>query len=333
MMHRTHGTGRLTQDRKIWRWKARTWQLRTGVLGALAIAILLTSPMMALAGTASDQFIVEDSPGRTATQVEPFAVIKLKNGDAISFIAFPGERGRTAGVLVTEQRSPTRISARSAEGLRDANPLEFYHALAQPNTRVPAILTDLYGKTSSLGQQGWARDLALTTEPASWPCEGESDWATHVNDNADVFNHDDPFSSTWDGPNTKPQHWSSMGDALGDGKTYYQLNGQANDVTHFYGSVLYCKEDQENASTFDSGQYVGNFIQFKARPAGHYEWTHYGHATQIDFVGEEIEYTWWQTFEQQADVHLRLVMAKPADQFHIGATWTYDGPTDLKPTP
>ena len=42
----------------------------------------------------------------------------------------------------------------------------------------------------------------------------------------------------------KPNHWSSASNAPADGKQYHDLHGQANDVTAFYGSVIFCVEDE-----------------------------------------------------------------------------------------
>jgi len=309
------------------------WRFRIGILATMALAILLTGPMAALADKSSDGFIVKDEPMGKVQMLESFAAIELKNGDEIVFAEVPDERGRIGGVLVTETRSEDRASMRSVEGLRDANPLEIFNAYAEPQGIVPAILVKLYGRDSSLGQQGWARDMVVTGDPSLVSCPAAGDWGDDLAFYADAFNHDNPFKSTWDGPSTKPQHWAYIGSPPADGKPYYELNGQANDVTAFYSSVLYCVEDYDNASTYN-GSYVGNYVSFDFRPAGHGGWI-FSQQKQLDDVGDRIDHLYYpgNLFSPSAakyDFHLEIYMAKPADEFHIGATWVYGGPSDFK---
>lgn len=308
------------------------WRMRIGVLATLTFAILVTSPMMALANRSESDFIVKDAPERALQAPDAFAVIELANGDEISFLGIPNERGRTEGVLVAEMRSANRDSMRSIEGLRDANPLELFNALAEPGDPVPAVLVELYGDRSRLNRQGWARDKAVATGPTFTSCPAAGDWGDDMNYYASAFNHDNPFKSTWDGPTTKPQHWATIpGNGLG-GLQNKELNGQANDVTAFYSSVLYCVEDYENAATYN-GQYIGNYVQFHYRVAGHGTWI-FSQQTQLEDVGDRLDHLYYpgnlfSPGTAKYDFHLTITQAKPADQFHIGATWVYGGPTDI----
>ena len=309
------------------------WRMRVGVLATLALAVLLTSPMMALANKSSDDFIAKSAPERVLRAPDAFAVIALDNGDEISFIGIPDERGRTGGVMVSEERSANRASMRSVEGLRDANPLELFNALAEPRSSVPAILVEMYGERSTLRHQGWARDLDFSAQPSFGECAAAADWGSDLDYYADAFNDEDPFKSTWDGPTSKPQHWATIpGNGLG-GLQNKELNGQASDVTAFYGSVLYCNEDYENAATFN-GQYIGNYVSFHYRVAGHGTWI-FSQQTQLEDVGDRIDHLYYpgNLFSPGAakfDFHLTISQAKPADAFHIGATWVYGGPTDIQ---
>jgi hypothetical protein len=308
------------------------WRLRTGLVLTLAMAMLVTSPFMALAGERGDEFIVEDARMESAKMIAPLATIELDNGDEIMFTPMPDERGRTADVLVSGVRSGGRIPTSSIEGLRDANPLELFVALARPGARIPAALLDLYREDSSLGQQGWARDMAIATDPQYVTCPAYY-WQDQMDAFANAFNDDDPFKSSWDGPSTKPQHWSSASNAPADGKLYYDLHGQANDVTAFYGAVIYCVEDFDNASTYN-GVYVGNYVTSHYRLAGTGTW-HFSGQAQLTDVGDMYEhiYSPGNKFSPGAtkyDFHIEIQTAKPADEFHIGATWVYGGPTDIK---
>jgi hypothetical protein len=309
------------------------WRLRMGVIMTLALAAIIASPLMALAGTSDGDFIVRDEPMRAERSLEPFAVIELDNGDEVSFVGIPNEGGRTEGVLVTEERSASRGSMRSVEGMSDVNPLEIFNALAEPFSSVPAILVELYGDDSTLGEQGWARDLVIVPGPTYAYCAAAGDWGDDMDTYADAFNHDNPFESTWDGPTTKPQHWGTIpGNGLG-GLQNKELNGQANNVTAFYSSVLYCEEDWENAGTYN-GQYIGNYVQFHFRTAGYQNWI-FSQQTQLENVGDRLDHLYYpgNLFSPGAakyDFHLTITQAKPADQFHIGATWVYGGPSDYK---
>ena len=308
------------------------WRLRVGVLMTLAAAMLLTSPLIAFANKSSDDYIVKESSMRNAKRIDPIAVIELDNGDELFFTPMPGERGRTEAVMVSGVRSAGRVAIESVEGLEKANPLEIFNALARPGTMTPSVLVMLYGDDSDLGQQGWARDMAIATGPQYVTCPATY-WGDRLDDFANAFNDNDPFSSTWDGPNTKPSHWSSASNAPADGKQYYDLHGQANDVTAFYGSVIFCVEDHENASTYN-GVYVGNYVTSHFRPAGTGTWFFSG-LGQLDNVGDMYEHVYspgnkFSPGAAKYDFHVEIQTAKPDDQFHIGATWVYGGPTDVK---
>ena len=286
-------------------------------------------PFIALAEMSADDFIVNDEPIRA---VAPFAVIELDNGDEISFVGIPNELNRTEGVLMTEKRSATRGSLRSVKGLGNANPLEIFNALVESDRRTPSFLVDLYGDTSSFRQKGWARDLVMKTDPSSISCPAAGDWGNDMDDYADYFNHNNPFESAWDGPTSKPQHWRTISGNGQGGLQNKELNGQANNVTAFYSSVLYCNEDYENAATYN-GQYIGNYVKFHYRPAGYQNWL-FSQGTQLENVGERIDHTYYpgNLFSPGAakyDFHLTITQAKPVDEFHIGATWVYGGPTDI----
>lgn len=312
----------------------RKWRLRTGLIVTLAIAMLVTSPVMALAGsfsTKASDFIVKGDHSEQLLMIRPLATVELDNGDEIVFTPLPGKRGGTDAVMVTGVRSDGRIPIDSVEGLRDANPLELFVALSKPGDEVPEIMRDLYGDDSHLGRQGWARDMAIATGPQYATCPAIY-WGDRLDDFADAFNDDDPFSSTWDGPNTQPGHWGFIGSPPADGKPYYELNGQANDVTAFYGSVLYCVEDWENASTYN-GQYVGNYVTSTFRVAGTGAW-YFSGQTQLEDVGDIYEHIYnpsgkFSPGAPRYDFHIEVYMAKPGDQFHVGATWVYGGPTDI----
>lgn len=56
---------------------------------------------------------------------------------------------------------------------------------------------------------------------------------------------------------------------------------------------------------------------------------------QLDEVGKIIQYAyvpanWSVPSATKFDFHLTLTQAKTYDQFHIGATWYYGGPTDFE---
>ncbi len=312
------------------------WRLRVGILMTMAVAMLLISPLIAMAGSQDSDFIAKENGLAHAKVIEPFALIELANGDEVAFTAIPNERGRIEGVMLTEKRSASRGSMREVEGLRDANPLEVFNALADVSRKTPQILLDLYGRDSNLGHQGWARDIVLTTNPANnptCPAYGVSEWSDDMDHYADIFNDDDPFESTWDGPNAKPQHWSTIpGNGLG-GLQNKELNGQANSVTAFFTSVLYCYEDYENAATFN-GQYVGNYVQTFFRLAGHQNWIQ-SQSVQVDHIGDIVDHTYspanrFSPGATKYDFHLTITQAKPDDLFHIGATWVYGGPSGVK---
>lgn len=306
-------------------------RLRIGLLLTMVFAMLVTSSVATLAGKSSDGFIVKDDRQESMLMIRPLATLELANGDEVIFTPLPGKRGETDGVLVSGVRSDGRIPTSAVEGLRDANPLELFVALSEPGDEIPPILRELYGKHSTVGDQGWARDLAIATDPQYVSCPAVY-WGDQLDDFADAFNHDDPFSSTWDGPNTMPGHWAYIGSPPADGKPYYELNGQANDVTAFYGSVLYCVEDAENASIYN-GQYVGNYVTSTFRQAGTGTW-YFSGQTQLEDVGDIYEHIYnpggkFSPGASKYDFHMEIYMAKPADQFHIGATWVYGGPTDI----
>ncbi len=305
-----------------------------GILDSVLLFLLtlaIVFPFMALAGKSTNNFVVKGGEIRT---VVPFAVIELDNGDKISFVGILNERNLTEGVLVTEKRSANRGSIRSVEGLGDANPLEIFNALAKANHRVPKVLVNLYRDRSSHSQKGWARGLIIKTGPSyGSSCPTAGYWGDDMDYYADAFNHNNPFKSTWNGPTSKPQHWKTIaGNGLG-GLQNKELNGQANDVTAFYSSVLYCNEDYENASTFN-GLYIGNYVSFHFRPAGYQNWI-FSQQTQLESVGDRLDHIYYpgNLFSPGAtkyDFHLTITQAKPADEFHIGATWVYGGPTDIK---
>lgn len=312
------------------------WRLRTGLIMTLALAALLTSPIMALAGSSTDDFIVDGRPVRAEKMLRPFSVIKLDNGDEISFIGIPNERGRVDGVLVTDKGSAGRAPLRSVEGLRDANPLELFNALAESYRRVPTMLVDLYADDSTLGQQGWARDLVMETGGTSDVyCPATQYFLDDMDEYAGDMHDEDPFMSLYDGPTTKPNHWKWTGGPGTGGLQGYDLHGQANDTTAFYSQVFYCYEDWENAETLN-GQYIGNYVNSYFRPAGHGpdSWK-FSDGTQLTDAGDYYEHIYvpgnrFSPSADEFDFHVEILDAKPADQFHIGATWVYGGPTDIK---
>ena len=310
----------------------RRWRLRTGLVMTLAIVALLASPLMAMAGASSEAFIVGDTRMESTKMIEPITVVKLDNGDEVMFSPMLDKRGRTGDVLVSGVRSAGRVPMNSVEGLRDANPLELFVAISQPGAKIPPVMLDLYAGKSTLGRQGWARDMVIATGPQYVTCPATY-WGDRLDDFADAFNDDDPFSSIWDGPTSKPGHWSSASNAPADGKQYYDLHGQANDVTAFYGSVIFCAEDYDNASTWN-GVYVGNYVTSQYRVAGTGTWYFSGQA-QLDDVGDMYEHIYnpgnkFSPGAAKYDFHMEIETAKPADMFHIGATWVYGGPTDIK---
>ncbi len=306
--------------------------MRTGIIMTLALAMLLATPFMTAASRANDDFIVGQTKMRDMKRLDPLIVIALDNGDEVVFTPMPDKRGRSADVLVSEVRSEGRVATRSVEGLDDANPLELFNALAPKDTMTPALLIDLYGDRSQLREQGWARDMAIATGPTYASCPATY-WIDQMDHYSGIFGDNDPFESTWDGPNTKPSHWGGASNAPADGKVYYDLHGQANDVTAFYGAVLYCVEDYDNASTWN-GVYVGNYVTSHFRVAGTGTW-YYSYQLQLSDVGDIFEHIYnpGNKFSPSAtkyDFHIEIETAKPADQFHIGATWVYGGPTDIK---
>lgn len=297
----------------------------------LAVMAVLATPLSAGAATDSpDDFIVSGSDTGRTRVVEPLAKIQLDNGDEIVFTPVGDARGRTQGVIVSGVRSAGRTPVSSVKGLEDANPLEMFVALARPDVNVPKVLRDLYGADGDHGTQGWARDLVLTTRPQGTSCPA-SYWQHRLADHAAAFNHD-PFISSWDGPQTEPQHWSGPV-ALGDGNVYHDLVGRAKDVTGFYGSVLYCVEDHENVSIV-GGNYVGNWVSARWRVAGTGTWN-VNPSQQLTDVGDMFEHVFapgnaFSPSAQSFDFQVRITSAKPGDQFHIGATWVPGRPSGLK---
>lgn len=296
----------------------------------LALGGLPAAPVPAAAAT-SGGFVFDGghAPG-DVRPVAALAVVRLGNGDELTFTPVTDDHGRTDGVAVSGVRSPGRRAIADVPGLAGANPLELFVALARPGVVVPPVLHQLYAPASHPGQQGWARDLVLRAGSPALSCPA-ADWQHQLGLYGAAF-HDDPFTSTWDGPSTKPQHWGPAPAAPADGHQYKDLVGQVEDVTAFYGSVLYCVEDVENASTY-GGAYVGNYVSSSYRVAGTGTW-HSGLSEQLTHVGALFEHVYapGAPFSPSAaayDFRITIHLAKPADQFHIGATWVEGRPSDL----
>lgn len=308
----------------------KTIQTRHRVLITLAVVAVLAAPLPAGAAT-TDDFIVAGPAAGPVRQLEPLAIVELGNGDDIAFSALLDEHRRINGVAVTGVRSPDRGATTDVPGLAGANPLELFVALARPGAQVPPELHQLYGAQSHLGRQGWARSLVLQTGPSSLTCPATY-WQQQLGLYAAAFG-DDPFSSTWDGPATMPQHWGPSAGAPADGHQYRDLIGQVDDVTAFYGSVLYCVEDLDNATT-NNGMYVGNYVSSWYRAAGTGTWNLSGQAQLVD-VGDVYEHVYspdapFSPAAAAFDFRITIRQAKLGDQFHVGATWVKGRPSDIK---
>jgi hypothetical protein len=104
-------------------------------------------------------------------------------------------------------------------------------------------------------------------------------------------------------------------------------------VSAFYASVLYCWEDVDEAFEVD-GQYAGNYIKFGWRSNGSNPWQFF-YSDQLDAVGKIVDYLYYpgDAFYGSAtklDFRMEISHAKPADLFHIGAAWQYNGPGGFK---
>lgn len=305
-------------------------------------ALVLSSQVAALAGgtTAGDKFLTDGAADSSMKALEALAEVELPGGGQIMFVPILNARGDAEGVMVAEAIGPRMQSMRSVEGMTAATPLEIFNAFADDDQRAPKLLVELYGKNSKLGRHGWARDL-VAERPLNIPipcAPNNTDqvglWGDDLDAYADLFGHENPFKSTYDGPVEKPSHWSGPFHNGFDSVDYYELNGQANDVTGFYTSVIFCSEDQYDDSTYN-GNYVGNYVNVSWRIAGHGGWAGTMNLGQLDEVGKIIQYAyvpanWNVPSATTFDFHLELTQAKTYDQFHIGATWYYGGPSDFK---
>lgn len=303
-------------------------------LGAVAALLLAAATVSPAGATETEDFLVPPGSSIDGLAVEPIAVIDLDNGDQISFIAVPDARGGIAGVLVSELRSPDRLPLRSLPGLEDANPAELYAALAPKDAPGIAQLDSLYAVGEAPSRQpGWARDELLGGAPVgvSCPAHGVETWGDALDSYSAAFGHD-AFESTWNGPNETPQHWATIpGNGLG-GLQNRELNGQASDVTAYFGTVVYCHEDIDNAATYN-GNYVGNYVQTRWRPAGTNTWN-FGTQYQLEDPGDVVDHLWYpgdfaSPGADKFDFRMTITQAKPDDLFHIGATWHHGGPTGL----
>lgn len=301
---------------------------------ALVAMLLVATALPSLARESKDDFIVAPEERMEDVRAKPpIASLALPNGNAIEFFAVSDEKGVAQGVIVVEAVVPGSFGIQEEPRLRGADALEVFNAFADAQVEMPRLLAQLYGG-AELGPRGWARDLALgqpgTQGPPDYvtcPASGVTPWSDGVDAHQALYNG--AFTSTWDGPDATPEHWHwtgnlGFGDAAG-----YKLTGQAVGVSAFFGSVLYCWEDSDEAFEVD-GQYGGNYIRFAWRHNGSQPWSWF-YSDQLDEVGKIVSYTY-----QPADAFLpsalklsfrmEIANAKPADLFHIGAAWQWNGP-------
>jgi hypothetical protein len=309
---------------------------RRAVVLLTLVALMLAATALPIAASESKQhFIVSPYEKVEADhEARPLAALRLPNGNSIDFFAVPAEKGGVDGVLVVESAAPGTFSMQAEPRLSGADPLEVFNAFAGTQALVPQVLMDLYGPQAELGPRGWALDLVAdqgeTSGPPDYvtcPAYSVTEWSDGVDAHQDLYNGE--FTSTWDGPDAKPEHWHWTGN-LGQGDAAgYKLAGQAVGVSAFYGSVLYCWEDVEEAIVVN-GVYGGNYVRFAWRYNSSLPWNFF-YTDQLDEVGKIVSYEY-----QPADAfyggatklnfRIEIANAKPADLFHIGAAWQWNGP-------
>ena len=167
----------------------------------LALAILILAAMPAFAGS-DESFIMSahDADGSVVV-LKPFATLKPTAGMTLRFYALRNEAGRVMAVSVGQMHDARTAGISEIAGLRGANPLDMFYALAKPGAKIPAVLGKLYGQPTR-GDQGWARgDLVADPDPVASACMIGSEGFGSFED--DVLDKGYPglFLSDGDGPN------------------------------------------------------------------------------------------------------------------------------------
>jgi hypothetical protein len=121
--------------------------------GDEAVVGELSNDSSASGGRGYEPYVAPEAAGPA-----PFATVELENGARILFIELGAGADRAVGIAehfpAGEQPPLDRVD------LRDANPLEVFYAVADPEAEVPDVLLDLYGEDSDVGitRQGWGAD-------------------------------------------------------------------------------------------------------------------------------------------------------------------------------
>ena len=300
-------------------------KLRAGILILTTLAVLIAGQSMALASQPSKDFIAGPDKTEFLKVLSATATLELLNGNQLSFVEVPGQRGRTEAVAVVEEIAPGQRSINSMERLERANPMDLFNALSKRGTHYPDALVMIYGKPV-LGPQGWAMDELSYDEPGSNytpPCPA---WGVESFNDALEFgmnNYTHNFKSTWDGPTAKPNHWHLPANGgLGNGVATRDLYGAAYEVTAFSAAVVLCHTDEFN---YVGDVYAGNFVNIKFRNSDINAWLSY-EAGQLDEIGKVVSAqlhpaTYAQPSAVEFDFRLEILNAEMNDLFHIGATW------------
>jgi hypothetical protein len=296
-------------------------KLRSGILVLVALAVLIAGQSVAMAK--QDSFLTGPERKSLSYGAESMATLKLPTGESLDFVAMQERKG-TIGFMVFSTLPPNTPGYQMMERLQGANALEIYNALSERGTEIPRELVDVYGR-SVMGPQGWALgDLAADLPGSTYtpPCPA---WGVQNFNDALAYgmnNYSDNFTSTWDGPNAKPNHWHKAANTLANGIATKDLYGQAFNVTGFSTAVVLCHTDAYN---YVGGTYAGNFVNVKYRIADLPWWFVY-EAGQLDEIGKVVSAQFHPAnfnHMHATEYHLRLEIlnAEENDLFHIGATW------------
>ncbi len=302
---------------------AITKQQRIAIAVFTALVVLLAGPIVVPAKQ-NAPFITRPDNRSFDRAVEPFATIDLPNGDVIDFVDVRGRRNEIVAFLVVSIVHRSSPGYQVVERLRGANALEVFNALTERGTPIPRELR-LAHRRPVLGPQGWAIPVLLAAENASVDsgvCNSTATYQYQLAMSYGLATYNQKFESSFDGPNTKPQHWHE-GSIGGWGFPTYNLHGAAYKVTSFSTAAAKCQIDSWWSSFGNVPQL--NWVKIKYRLSGSPHWATYKHGqiTQEQYlVHAELKLTNYNMpSATEFDFRLEILGAEKESTFRIGAAW------------
>jgi hypothetical protein len=243
-------------------------------------------------------------PGQIAALRSPPSIRYVLEDSQIGFTAVTDSRGKALGCLATE----IGLSAKPGKLAEFA---QYF--------RTPADLAFALSRTvgGSIKAPGTSLEGGGPTDcDASWP---------GFHDEVLSFGYGLSFLSQSDGPSAGTGHWWASG---GFSAGFYELHGQAHDVSAFFLKIQFCYEDPVAPPFQGSDGSVVDPEVFLYYRVGNAPWTLVNSGYFLE-DGEQMSF-WWHPFSEplpgvaasQLDFRVVLYDAAPDDRFHIGAAWS-----------